>query len=239
MFVTTRPQPSTSPTLLPPPRTLLDPRRRTLRRPPTLPRPRRTPRPRPSYTAPTPASYATPASTSYAAPATYAAPAHSTYVAAAPALPSDSFNSTVPVEYLHLQLSRLGRRGSSECMYDTDSRAFPRFRLVEIGRNNRDLMDFGDPMCAKDRPATRWKPGYPRRPMICTGTSMSSTPAGTLSRGSSKRPIPVLANTSTTGSTRSSTISRCWPVAGLSDLVEKPEWAIAHDTEAHALQQAG
>ncbi|KAJ7136672.1 glycosyl transferase family 90-domain-containing protein [Mycena epipterygia] len=134
--------------------------------------------------------------------------------------------------------------------------AFPRFRVVEIGRSHPDLMDVAisglhDDLCGEGCDGDAIKAEYgitgassPREDVYkykylfdADGNSFSGRYLGLLRSGSLVfkttvfteyfndwiRPfehyIPVLPD--------------------LSDLVERIEWAIAHDAEAHAIQQAG
>ncbi|KAF8204220.1 glycosyl transferase family 90-domain-containing protein [Mycena galopus ATCC 62051] len=134
--------------------------------------------------------------------------------------------------------------------------AFPRFRLIDIGRKHRDLMDvrlsgFHDGLCGENCDGNKIKAEYdiatsssPREEVYkfkyvfdVDGNSFSGRYLGLLRSGSLVfkstifteyfndwlRPfehyIPILPD--------------------LSDLIEKIEWAIAHDDEAYAIQQAG
>ncbi|KAJ6568921.1 glycosyl transferase family 90-domain-containing protein [Mycena capillaripes] len=141
-------------------------------------------------------------------------------------------------------------------VYDDNYHAFPRFRLIDIGRKNKKLMDvrlsgFHDDLCGDNCNGNKIKAEYdiatgssPREEVYkfkylfdVDGNSFSGRYLGLLRSGSLVfkstvfeeyfndwlRPfehyIPVLPD--------------------LSDLVEKLEWAIAHDEEAHAIQHAG
>ncbi|KAF7369304.1 CAP10 domain-containing protein [Mycena venus] len=156
------------------------------------------------------------------------------------------------------KMSRLYWRGkaSGGQISGSNYRAFPRFRAVDIGRGRPDLMDvtisgFHKDLCGPDCDPTKIKAEYningksARREEIykykyaldLDGNSFSGRYLGLLRSGSLVfkstvfdeyfndwlRPfehyIPVLPD--------------------LSDLVQKIEWAIANDAEAHAIQEAG
>ncbi|KAJ6535750.1 glycosyl transferase family 90-domain-containing protein, partial [Mycena capillaripes] len=141
-------------------------------------------------------------------------------------------------------------------VYGDNYYAFPRFRLIDIGRKNKKLMDvrlsgFHDGLCGENCNENKIKAEYdiatvssPREEVYkfkylfdVDGNSFSGRYLGLLRSGSLVfkstvfgeyfndwlRPfehyIPVLPD--------------------LSDLIEKLEWAIAHDEEAHAIQHAG
>ncbi|KAJ7194673.1 glycosyl transferase family 90-domain-containing protein [Mycena pura] len=141
-------------------------------------------------------------------------------------------------------------------MYDDNYHAFPRFRLIDIGRKHRKIMDvrlsgFHDDLCGERCNGEAIEKEYdvahissPREDVYkykyvfdVDGNSFSGRYLGLLRSGTLVfkstvfleyfgdwlRPfehyIPVLPD--------------------LSDLVAKVEWAIAHDKEAQAIQQAG
>jgi len=141
-------------------------------------------------------------------------------------------------------------------MYDDNYHAFPRFRLIDIGRKHRNIMDvklsgFHDDLCGEHCNGKAIVKEYdiahvssPREDVYkykyvfdVDGNSFSGRYLGLLRSGTLVfkstvfleyfgdwlRPfehyIPVLPD--------------------LSDLVAKVEWAIAHDKEAQAIQQAG
>ncbi|KAJ7894576.1 glycosyl transferase family 90-domain-containing protein [Mycena leptocephala] len=154
--------------------------------------------------------------------------------------------------------ARLYWRGmtSGGWVYGDNYHAFPRFRLIDIGRKHKNLMNvklsgFHDGLCGDNCDANKIKSEYdiatsssPREEVYkykylfdVDGNSFSGRYLGLLRSGSLVfkstvfgeyfnnwlRPfehyIPILPD--------------------LSDLVEKLEWAAAHDDEAHAIQQAG
>ncbi|KAJ7158012.1 glycosyl transferase family 90-domain-containing protein [Mycena crocata] len=141
-------------------------------------------------------------------------------------------------------------------VYDDNYHAFPRFRVVDIGRSHQDIMDvafsaFHESLCGERCDGDKIKAEYnitggsfPREDVYrykfafdTDGNSFSGRYLGLLRSGSLVfkstvfeeyfndwlRPfqhyIPVLPD--------------------LSDLVDKIKWAIEHDAEAHAIQQAG
>ncbi|KAJ6541687.1 glycosyl transferase family 90-domain-containing protein [Mycena capillaripes] len=141
-------------------------------------------------------------------------------------------------------------------VYRENYHAFPRFRLIDIGRKNQKLMDvrlsgFHDGLCGENCDANKIKAEYeiatvssPREEVYkfkylfdVDGNSFSGRYLGLLRSGSLVFKSTVFAE-----------YFNDWlrpfehyiPVLpDLSDLVEKLEWAVAHDDEAHAIQQAG
>ncbi|KAJ6503080.1 glycosyl transferase family 90-domain-containing protein [Mycena vulgaris] len=154
--------------------------------------------------------------------------------------------------------SKLYWRGMSSggWVYDDNYHAFPRFRVVDIGRNHTELMDvaissFHDSLCGEHCDSDRIKAEYditgassPREEVYkykylfdADGNSFSGRYLGLLRSGSLVFKTTVFAE-----------YFNAWlrpfehyiPILpDLSDLVEKVEWAIAHDAEAHAIQKAG
>ncbi|KAF8204224.1 glycosyl transferase family 90-domain-containing protein [Mycena galopus ATCC 62051] len=151
--------------------------------------------------------------------------------------------------------------------------AFPRFRLIDIGRKHRDLMDvrlsgFHESLCGENCNSTKIKAEYEIAPVSSPreevykfkylfdvdGNSFSGRYLGLLRSGSLVFKVfraPRLARTCTYHPVQSTIFAEYFndwlrpfehyiPILpDLSDLVEKIEWAIAHDDEAHAIQQAG
>ncbi|KAJ6573193.1 glycosyl transferase family 90-domain-containing protein [Mycena vulgaris] len=154
--------------------------------------------------------------------------------------------------------SKLYWRGMSSggWVYDDNYHAFPRFRVVDIGRSHTELMDvaissFHDSLCGEHCDSDRVKAEYgitgassPREEVYkykylfdADGNSFSGRYLGLLRSGSLVFKTTVFAK-----------YFNAWlrpfehyiPVLpDLFDLVEKIEWAIAHDAEAHAIQKAG
>ncbi|KAJ7701083.1 hypothetical protein B0H17DRAFT_1045961 [Mycena rosella] len=174
------------------------------------------------------------------------------------------------------KIPRLYWRGKSSGgrISGTNYRAFPRFRAVDIGRENLDLMDvalsgFHASLCDDDCDAAAIKAEYnitgtstPRETVYgykyaldLDGNSFSGRYLGLLRSGSLvfKVPSPVCILQTIELLTRAQTtifaeyfndwlrpFEHYIPVLpDLSDLVEKIEWAVAHDAEARAIQQAG
>ncbi|KAJ7665652.1 glycosyl transferase family 90-domain-containing protein [Mycena rosella] len=140
-------------------------------------------------------------------------------------------------------------------VYDDNYHAFPRFRVVDIGRNHTDLMDvalssFHDSLCGEHCDGDAVKAEYniygasaPREEVYKYKYSLTST--ATRSRGAT---LASCAAARSSSSTVFAEYFNDWlrpyehyiPVLpDLSDLVEKLEWATTHDAEAHAIQQAG
>ncbi|KAJ7084743.1 glycosyl transferase family 90-domain-containing protein [Mycena crocata] len=141
-------------------------------------------------------------------------------------------------------------------VYGDNYHAFPRFRLVDIGSKHTELMDVGisafhSTLCGENCDEERIKAEYnitgsgrPREEVYkykylfdVDGNSFSGRYLGLLRSGSLVFKSTVFAE-----------YFNDWlhpfehyiPVLpDLSDLVEKLEWAVAHDAEAHAIQQAG
>ncbi|KAJ6514125.1 glycosyl transferase family 90-domain-containing protein [Mycena vulgaris] len=163
-----------------------------------------------------------------------------------------------PINETETKASKLYWRGMSSggWVYDDNYHAFPRFRVVDIGRNHTELMDvaissFHDSLCGEHCDSDRVKAEYditgassPREEVYkykylfdADGNSFSGRYLGLLRSGSLVFKTTVFAE-----------YFNAWlrpfehyiPILpDLSDLVEKVEWAIAHDAEAHAIQKAG
>ncbi|KAJ7785122.1 hypothetical protein DFH07DRAFT_763733 [Mycena maculata] len=125
------------------------------------------------------------------------------------------------------KISKLYWRGmtSGGWVYDDNYHAFPRFRLIDIGWTHTNLMNvrlsaFHDSLCGEHCDAEAIKAEY-----HITGASSPREESTVFAEyfNDRLRPfehyIPILPD--------------------LSDLVEKLEWAVAHDAEAHTIQQAG
>ncbi|KAJ7045126.1 glycosyl transferase family 90-domain-containing protein [Mycena alexandri] len=134
--------------------------------------------------------------------------------------------------------------------------AFPRFRLIDIGREHRNLMNvllsgFHDGLCGENCDAERIKEEYgiahessPREEVYkykylfdVDGNSFSGRYLGLLRSGSLVFKSTVFAEYFNDWLRPFEHYIPILP--DLSDLVEKLEWAVAHDAEAHAIQQAG
>jgi hypothetical protein len=159
-------------------------------------------------------------------------------------------------------------------VYGDNYHAFPRFRLIDIGRKHKNLMNvklsgFHDGLCGDNCDANKIKSEYdiatsssPREEVYkykylfdVDGNSFSGRYLGLLRSGSLVFKVLLLlslrkgrALTTQPQSTVFGEYFNTWlrpfehyiPILpDLSDLVEKLEWAAAHDDEAHAIQQAG
>ncbi|KAJ6601146.1 glycosyl transferase family 90-domain-containing protein [Mycena vulgaris] len=154
--------------------------------------------------------------------------------------------------------SKLYWRGMSSggWVYGDNYHAFPRFRVVDIGRNHTDLMDvalsrFHDSLCGEHCDSDVVKAEYditgasaPREEVYkykylfdVDGNSFSGRYLGLLRSGSLVFKTTVFAEYFNDWLRPFEHYIPILP--DLSDLVEKLEWAVAHDTEAHAIQQAG
>ncbi|KAJ7083389.1 glycosyl transferase family 90-domain-containing protein [Mycena belliarum] len=141
-------------------------------------------------------------------------------------------------------------------VYDDNYHSFPRFRAVEIGRNHTDLMDvaisaFHDSLCGEHCDANAIKAEYgitgassPREQVYkykylfdVDGNSFSGRYLGLLRSGSLVFKTTVFAEYFNDWLRPFEHYIPILP--DLSDLVEKIEWAVAHDAEAHSIQQAG
>ncbi|KAJ7508469.1 glycosyl transferase family 90-domain-containing protein [Mycena galericulata] len=141
-------------------------------------------------------------------------------------------------------------------IYDDNYHAFPRFRLIDIAREHKDIMNvalsaFHDSLCAEHCDGNAIKAEYditgassPREEVYkfkylfdVDGNSFSGRYLGLLRSGS-------LVFKSTVFSEYFNDWLRPYEhyipiLPDLSDLVEKLEWAITHDDEARVIQQAG
>ncbi|KAJ7157283.1 glycosyl transferase family 90-domain-containing protein [Mycena filopes] len=134
--------------------------------------------------------------------------------------------------------------------------AFPRFRLIDIGRKHENLMNvllsgFHDGLCGENCDADAIKKEYkiahsssPREEVYkykylfdVDGNSFSGRYLGLLRSGSLVFKSTVFAEYFNDWLRPFEHYIPILP--DLSDLVEKLEWAVAHDAEAHAIQQAG
>ncbi|KAJ7447251.1 glycosyl transferase family 90-domain-containing protein [Mycena latifolia] len=141
-------------------------------------------------------------------------------------------------------------------VYDENYHAFPRFRVVDIGRNHTDLMNvalsaFHDSLCGEHCDANAVKAEYgiagssaPREEVYkykylfdVDGNSFSGRYFGLLRSGSLVFKTTVFAEYFNDWLRPFEHYIPILP--DLSDLVEKLEWAVTHDAEAHAIQQAG
>ncbi|KAJ6520507.1 glycosyl transferase family 90-domain-containing protein [Mycena sanguinolenta] len=141
-------------------------------------------------------------------------------------------------------------------VYGENYHAFPRFRLIDIGRKHPDIMDvrlsgFHDSLCGENCDGEKIKVEYDiaqqsssredvykfKYVVDVDGNSFSGRYLGLLRSGS-------LVFKSTVFSEYFNDWLRPFEhyipiLPDLSDLVEKIEWARAHDEEAQAIQQAG
>ncbi|KAJ7605071.1 glycosyl transferase family 90-domain-containing protein [Mycena polygramma] len=156
------------------------------------------------------------------------------------------------------KIDKLYWRGmtSGGWVYGDNYHAFPRFRLIDIGRKHRDLMDvklsgFHDGLCGENCNAEKIKAEYdiatvssPREEVYkfkylfdVDGNSFSGRYLGLLRSGS------LVFKSTVFGEYFNDWLrpfEHYIPILpDLSDLVEKLEWAAEHDDEAHAIQQAG
>ncbi|KAJ6479182.1 glycosyl transferase family 90-domain-containing protein [Mycena vitilis] len=156
------------------------------------------------------------------------------------------------------KMDKLYWRGmtSGGWVYGDNYHAFPRFRLIDIARKRRDLMDvklsgFHDGLCGENCNAEKIKAEYdiatvssPREEVYkfkylfdVDGNSFSGRYLGLLRSGS------LVFKSTVFGEYFNDWLrpfEHYIPILpDLSDLVEKIEWAAEHDDEAHAIQQAG
>ncbi|KAJ7762319.1 glycosyl transferase family 90-domain-containing protein [Mycena maculata] len=156
------------------------------------------------------------------------------------------------------KISKLYWRGmtSGGWVYDDNYHAFPRFRLIDIGRTHTNLMNvrlsaFHDSLCGEHCDAETIKAEYditgassPREDVYdykylfdVDGNSFSGRYLGLLRSGSLVFKSTVFAEYFNDWLRPFEHYIPILP--DLSDLVEKLEWAVAHDAEAHTIQQAG
>ncbi|KAF7347257.1 CAP10 domain-containing protein [Mycena venus] len=141
-------------------------------------------------------------------------------------------------------------------VYGENYHAFPRYRLIDIGRKHTDLMDvklsgFHEGLCGENCDREKIKQEYsiatsssPREDVYnfkylfdVDGNSFSGRYLGLLRSGSLVFKSTVFAEYFNDWLTPFEHYIPILP--DLSDLVEKLEWAVAHDNEARAIQQAG
>ncbi|KAJ6606822.1 glycosyl transferase family 90-domain-containing protein [Mycena sp. CBHHK59/15] len=156
------------------------------------------------------------------------------------------------------KIPRLYWRGMSSggWVYGKNYHAFPRFRLIDIGRNHSDLMDvelsrFHDSLCGDGCDGDAVKAEYditgasaPREEVYkykylfdVDGNSFSGRYLGLLRTGSLVFKSTVFAEYFNDWLRPFEHYIPILP--DLSDLVAKLEWARAHDTEARAIAHAG
>ncbi|KAJ7146399.1 glycosyl transferase family 90-domain-containing protein [Mycena epipterygia] len=141
-------------------------------------------------------------------------------------------------------------------IYDDNYHAFPRFRLVDIGRKHTNLMDvafsnFHDSLCGEhcDGDAVKAEYGITGASALreevykykylfdVDGNSFSGRYLGLLRSGSLVFKSTVFAEYFNDWLRPFEHYIPILP--DLSDLVEKLEWAVTHNAEAHAIQLAG
>ncbi|KAF7330127.1 CAP10 domain-containing protein [Mycena sanguinolenta] len=169
--------------------------------------------------------------------------------------PSYAYPNSIPWDDKEGKLYWRGMT-SGGWVYGENYHAFPRFRLIDIGRKHPDIMDvalsaFHDSLCGENCDGEKIKAEYdiaqqsaPREDVYkfkylvdVDGNSFSGRYLGLLRSGS-------LVFKSTIFTEYFNDWLRPFEhyipiLPDLSDLAEKIEWARAHDEEAHAIQQAG